>query len=330
MAAKVLKVLAPLYLEKHVQVHASPAGTGFFAGQAAHYREALAKSENALKEFGADASVNPLQQRDIVVAKLSDFQADLQNTRALIASTQNRIKDLRRQLGTVTPRQTTTLRNVQNPQLEEKLRGTLLDLELKRTDLLTKYQPTYRAVQEVETQIQQSKDALAEMHKNPMKEDTTDVDPVYAWVNGELAKAEADKTALQARATATERSIATYEDNARRLDKLALQQTDLQRDAKAQEANYLLYNQKMEESRISEQLDRQRVVNVALAEEPTVPVLPSHPRILYAGAFGMIMAFFWAVVLWLRDRLDPSLRTPDEVNALLGIPVLAAIPSQTA
>jgi len=72
------------------------------------------------------------------------------------------------------------------------------------------------------------------------------------------------------------------------------------------------------------------VVNVALAEEPTVPVLPSHPRILYAGAFGMIMAFFWAVVLWLRDRLDPSLRTPDEVNALLGIPVLAAIPSQTA
>lgn len=329
MAAKVLKALAPLYLQKHIQVHASPAGTGFFAEQAVRYRESLEKSENALKTFGSDASVNPLQERDIVVTKLSDFKVNLQQTRAGILSAQNRINDLRRQFSAVNPRQTTTLRNVQNPQLEEKLRGTLLDLELKRTDLLTKYQPTYRAVQEVDAQIQQSRDALAEMHKNPMKEDTTDVDPVYAWVKAELAKAEADKASLEAHATATERSIANYEQNALRLNTLALQQTGLQREAKAQEANYLLYTQKLEESRISEEFDRQRVVNVALAEEPSVPVLPSHPRILYAAAIGMMMTFFWAILLWLRDRLDPSLRTPDEVIALLGIPVLAAIPSQT-
>ena len=49
------------------------------------------------------------------------------------------------------------VRNSDNPQLLEQLKSTLLNLELKRTDLLTKYEPTYRLVQEVDQQIADAK-----------------------------------------------------------------------------------------------------------------------------------------------------------------------------
>jgi len=38
----------------------------------------------------------------------------------------------------------------------ERMKSKLLELELKRTELLTKFEPTYRPVQEVEEQIAQN------------------------------------------------------------------------------------------------------------------------------------------------------------------------------
>ena len=50
--------------------------------------------------------------------------------------------------------------NADNPQLQEKLKSKLLELELRRTELMTKFQPSYRLVQEVDQQIAQAKTAI--------------------------------------------------------------------------------------------------------------------------------------------------------------------------
>ena len=56
---------------------------------------------------------------------------------------------------------TTVVRNSDNPQLLQQLKSTLLNLQLKRTELLTKYEPTYRLVQEVDQQIADAKNAIS-------------------------------------------------------------------------------------------------------------------------------------------------------------------------
>ena len=43
------------------------------------------------------------------------------------------------------------------------------------------------------------------------------------------------------------------------------------REAKANEDNYLLYLHKREEARIEEALDRTRILNVGMVEQPTDP-----------------------------------------------------------
>ena len=83
---------------------------------------------------------------------------------------------------------------------------------------------------------------------------------------------------------------------------------------------------KREEARISDALDQRGIVNVAIAQKPEVPALPTKSTfsialltLLLAGAGSLGTAFAF-------DYLDPSFRTPDELANYLGSPVLAALP----
>ncbi len=177
-------------------------------------------------------------------------------------------------------RMVTQVRNADDATLLSQLRANLLTLELKRTELLGKFEPSYRPVQEIETQIAQTRAALAVAEKSQLHEETTDRDPTHEWTREELAKAKADLAGLQARAQATALTVQSYRANARSLERNEVVQDDLIRTVKATEENYLLYRRKEEEARISDALDRRRIINVAIAEAATVPSLPSSHRSL--------------------------------------------------
>jgi uncharacterized protein involved in exopolysaccharide biosynthesis len=204
-----------------------------------------------------------------------------------------------------------------------------LTLELKRIELLGTFQPSYPPVREVEKQIAETRAAIAASEKMPLVEETTDRDPTYEWVRSELAKAKSELATLQARATASAQTLQTYREKTRRLDRVEFVQQDLMRDAKLAEQNYMVYFRKQEEARISGALDRQRIMNVAIAEAATVPFLPSGPPRLLILILGGILASLVSVGSALAlDYWDPSFRTPQEVEAFLEIPVAAAMPKK--
>src|SRR5207302_9873384 len=109
----------------------------------------------------------------------ADMEGDLKTTRANIVETSQRIRKLEAQLGRLPSRETAQVRTSDNPQLMERMKTTLLDLELKRTDLLAKFEPTYRPVQQAEQQLAQTKAAIAAAEKAPLRDETTDRDPTY-------------------------------------------------------------------------------------------------------------------------------------------------------
>ena len=203
--------------------------------------------------------------------------------------------------------------------IRDRLRSNLLTLEVKRTELLEKFEPTYRPVQDVEAEIAQTRTALAEAEKSQLHEETTDRDPTYEWNREELAKAKADLAGLQARAEATALTVQSYRENARSLEQKEVAQDDLIRTVKATEDNYMLYLRKQEEARISDELDRKRIINVAIAESATVPVLPANNRALTV-LIGLLLGSLTSVVVALgSEYLDPTFRTSDELLSLIHI-----------
>jgi uncharacterized protein involved in exopolysaccharide biosynthesis len=327
LAAKVLNSLASLYLEKHLAMHRAAGQFEFFHQQADEYRKALANAEEKLTKFSQEQGVvDPTLEKDISVRKLAELEANAKGAHAAIAVSRQRIRTLESQLATLPDRQTTQVRTSDNPQLMQNMKSKLLELELKRTELLSKFEPTYRPVQEVEEQIAQTHAAIAAAEKAPLRDETTDRDPTYEALRSELAKAKAELAGTEAGAAATTALVRSYRSDNEQLDRKELLHQDMVRSAKADEENYMLYLRKAEEARISDALDRQRFSNVVVAEPAAVPFVPQARWVLVIGLGILLASLASAVSAFVVDRSDPSFRTPEEVESFLGAPVVAAFP----
>jgi uncharacterized protein involved in exopolysaccharide biosynthesis len=329
-SARVLNTLAELYLQKHLEVHRPPGAVDFFHQESQQFRNRLTEAQAKLIDSNRQANVISSQfEKESALQKLTEFESTLEQTEGFIAETQQRIGILEKQVVTVPTRMVTQVRKLDDGPLLSQLRATLLNLELKRTELLQKFEPTYRAVQELEAQISQTRAALEEAERSQLHEETTDRDPTNLMLSGDLAKARADLAGLQARAEATARTVQMYRQNARSLESKEITQNDLLRTVKAEEERYLLYLRKEEEARISDALDRKRIINVAIAEAATVPPFPSNHRLMTLLVGLLLAAVMSFGTAWSAEYLDPTFRTPDEVKSFLNVPVLAALPKSS-
>ena len=329
-AEVVLQTLSRLYFEKHLEVHRPPGALNFFQAQTDEYRKQLKENESAMTKFADDKGVveAPLS-RELTVRRLNDFEAELKEARSAVAETEQRIQVLEQEQSSTAARLTTSVKTAGNPYLEQQLRTSLLNLELKRTELLSKFAPDYRPVQEVEEQIAQTKTALENALNNPVREETTDRDATHEMIKSELAKARADLRALQSKVASTSKNVDQYREQARMLNETEIGQQDLVRKTKTAEENYLLYSRKEEEARISDALDQQRIVNVSVAQPPSAPPSSVRPRWLINLAAGFLLALCASVIIaMVSDYIDRSFRTPDEVEIYLNVPVLAALPAE--
>jgi uncharacterized protein involved in exopolysaccharide biosynthesis len=280
-----------------------------------------------LQDFSrAQNSVRPEIVRDEMLQQLTTLNGDIAATGAEIAQTKNRLRTLEEQAQKVPARMTTSVRTLDNEQLMQQLKGTLLTLDLKRTELLSKYQEDYRPVQEVEQEIQRTRAAIAAEDAAPLRESTTDVDPTHTLVAVERTKAEADLSGLSARQATMQDTARRYQSVIHELENKGRLEQDLQREVKAGEENYLLYVQKREQSRITDALDQMRILNVVVVQQPSVPALPLHSPWMLAIAGLLVAAMVSVVAVFMLDFFDSSFHAPHEIEAMLNIPVLAAVP----
>ena len=330
-AAKVLQALADAYMEKHTRVHRPRGELDFFEQQRGESRLQLEEAKDKLLQFSARHGVVwAAQQRDLALQKLSEVDAVNRQTRIQMAETEQRVTELQNLLSTLPERTTTQVRIADNPDLLKALKSNLLDLKQKRTQLLTKFEPTHRLVQEVDQQIAQAESAINAENSLPLRDETTDKNTHYEWAKSELQRARVDLKALQARASAAASEEAAYRNMAQQFGDDAITQDDLLSTEKAAQENYLLYVKKQEEARMDDALDNHGIVNVAVAEEPKVPALPVLSTwtvlligLVAAGASGTGAAF-------VADYLDPAFRSPEEVLAYLNVPVLASLPMRSS
>jgi uncharacterized protein involved in exopolysaccharide biosynthesis len=329
--ACVLQTLGKLYLEKHLRLQRPAGAFDFFAQETDKYQQALTESERRLIDFTtAEGIAAPDILRTDMAQQLIATQANLYHTRHAIAADKQRIENIKEQMGITPARSYTAEASISANLLLDQLQSSLLAAQLKRTQLLMKYDSSYPLVKEIEEEIAQTKEAIANAEKAKYVNKTTDRDPTFEYLRQDQAKTEADLASEEATATALMNTIRTVQSELVSLDVKAVQQAKLLREAKANESNYLLYLNKREQERTSDALDQKRIANVAIAVPATVPVLPAHSpfRVVFLGFFLAMLGGITAG--YLAELIDPSFRTPDEVAEVLNISVVTSVPRQAA
>lgn len=329
LSARVLQTLATLYKQKHAEVHRPVGAFQFFEREASDYGSQLAETEARLRRFdAANGLADSGTQEQLALQQISQLQAKLDEDHAAIRAAQDRADRLTKEQSASPLRQTTVIRKSENAEVLAQMESTLLSLELRRREMLTKYAPDYPLVLETNAQIADAEKAISDAQRTQLEEVTTDRTPAQDWIATELAKTETDRAGLEAETASIDRDLLYAKSNAMRINREAAEQADLVRNVKTAEENYLLYVRKREEARISDLLDQKRIVNVSVAEAATVPTFPiqNWPWILAFGFFGAGAASVGTA--YAADRLDSTFHSPDELGRYLDLKVLAAIPEK--
>jgi uncharacterized protein involved in exopolysaccharide biosynthesis len=327
-AALVLRKLRDLYLEKHVKLHRPPGTFEFFKAQADQYEEQLQASEKQFSDFQQSMNVVSLnQQKEQTVLKLTDTRSKLLETETALREASERIDRIQQQLKTVEPRIVTQSRALPNQYSAERLNTMIVELQNKRTQLLTKFRPEDRLVKEVDQQIAQTRAALQKAIKETSVEQATDLNPLRLNLEGDLARARTDQAGARGRLETLTSQVKQYDTQLSRLESITAEYDDMSRKVKQAEESYQLYNKKQEEARIADELDQNKITNVSIAEAPVQPQLPSKPNrpvnLILGLALGLVLAAGCVVT---AELLRETVNTPRELEALLGYPVLAALP----
>src|SRR5207253_10832162 len=110
----------------------------------------------------------------------------------------------------------------------------------------------------------------------------------------------------------------------KKLESNTTRHNDLQRELKEAEDNYQLYAKKREEARITDELDRQKITNVSIAEAATAAQIPSSPNRPLNLVLGVVLAAFLSLgSVFSAEMLSDAVYTPRQLEGLTGAPVLA-------
>ncbi len=328
VAARVLRKLQELYFEKHLKLH-RPAGTyEFFKAQADQSESQLRTAEKDLSNFQQSNNVVSLaQQKELNVLKLSESKAKLLETEAFLKEVSERIARGEQQLRALAPRIVTQSRALPNQYSAERLNTMLVELQNKRTQLLTKFRPEDRLVKEVDNQIRTTRAALDKAARESATEESTDLNPLRQTVESELTRAKVDQAGALGKRGMLAGQVGQYESQLSRLEGITAEFEDLTRRVKQSEETYALYNKKQEEARITDELDQNKITNVSVAEAPVQPQLPAKPNRPVNLVLGVSLGLLLSVgSVFAAEFFRQTVNTPRELEALTGQSILAALP----
>src|SRR6266853_1652575 len=331
LAAAVLKKLSDLYFEKHLKLHHPTGASDFFKDKADEYESQLKQAENRLAEFQQSNNLVVLsQQKDLTLQKTAEAKSKLLESEAALNEATNRIKRVEQQIAATPKRIVTQSKSIPAQYSAERLNTMMVELQNRRTQLLTKFRPDDRLVREVDAQIRTTREALAKAESQTATEQATDLNPLRQTLETEYSRARLEQTGAQARRDTLAAQLRDYEGSLRKLAGNTTKHNDLQRQVKEAEDNYQLYAKKREEARIADELDRQKITNVSIAEAPAVPRIPSSPNRPLNLVLGIFVAAFLSLgTVFSAEMLGDTIHTPRQLEGLTGATVLATVPESS-
>jgi uncharacterized protein involved in exopolysaccharide biosynthesis len=328
MAATVVNTLIKYYLDRHLQVFKSPQSSSFFQRQKNILGEKLMQAETNLEDFKKQHDLSSLdKQKTLLLEQQAKLRAALNQALSEEAETENRLRELRMQLARTPKTVPQDEVSDHNPYLINTLQARLVELQLKEKKLLLKYTEENRLVRNIKEEIQIVQNKLTEQENKLYGMSRSGLNPTYQRLHNDLLQNEAELKALHAKRLTQSAQRVEYQQELEGLSRIEVELRQLKQEVDVDRENYKLYLSKMEESRISDAMDTNKMANVSLIEAAQPPIKPVSPKVflniilsIFLGSFGGLgLAFF-------LEYLDDSLEDIRDVEEYLQVPVLASVP----
>ena len=309
-AAAVANAVAEAYAEQNLERRSGgnkDAGI-WLAVQQQELKKKLEASEDVLYKFMADndilnvsfdSQIGEIKQRlDAFNTNLATVQAD-RVRRSLDAQALREAHE--------NPVLIYSMREIQGATVVSSLKTKLIDLKARRSELLDRYQDAHPRVQEVDAQI-------IELNAQLKNE-----------IEGIVLGMERDQASLETTESGLKRMITEVRDREARLNHLSLEYFRLKRDVETNTKLYDMVTNRMKEADITSALPFN---NVRVVDRALVPKSHFRPSVPLNALIALLLGlFFGLLVALVLELLDTTIKSQEDVKAILKIPFLGMLPA---
>ncbi len=327
-AYSVMTRLLSAFLNRQKDLGQPSQAPKFFTDEAARYKKAWEDAQAQLVQYQVDHQiVSVLDKESLTEKQLFELDSQLRAADVMVRETQGRIAAEEAEIKSQPRRVDTTELSSQLAATMDSLNTQLVTLTLKRTELLTKYVPTDRLVQEVDTELAQVNAALKDMKNGRTSSVTTNVNPTWLAADEELS---VSRSLLRATVAQREQLAAEVADLKKQLDTVARDSAEynlLDNKVTELQTNYVLFAKKRDEAIANSGMDQLRLLNVAVLENPTYSPDPVRPRPLLDTLLALFTAVFVAgFAVFVAEVTRSNFTSARDLDALKTREVLATVP----
>jgi succinoglycan biosynthesis transport protein ExoP len=276
--------------------------SGWLNSQLSDLKENLGKSQAQMMGYQRDLGIVGIEPKDSVyVSSLEELNKQLADAEVDRMVKEAKLKAIKSSTPNVIDAAA-----VQDPALQG-LKGQLTQLRSQYSLMSQTYGSAYGPLASLKTQIDQLQHNLAD-------EEAAQVERVQK----EFDAAQNNEDMLRKSLSEQEQSV--YKNGAKGV------QYEFARSE--YEANRILYDglqQRLQEAGIMAGL---HTTSIRIVDNADIPVFPSHPRkranLAVGGAIGLMIGFALAILF---ESLDTNLKTMNDIEQALQLPLLAAVPS---
>lgn len=307
LAATIANEIASQYINTSIELRRLPQASGFYLDKLNKEKEELAQLQNEFMKLRERSRVvNYDAEMDLKLESRASFERRLTEVRTEILSKQAKIQKIREFIAQNTD-VLVPIPEIAAVRIVEDLNYRLVNLRIELESLLRRYTEEERQVQLLKGQIAETENQLRAEVRKIVDRETVD-----------LNKLEAERDALSASVAQIDAEILSktgVESEYRNMQQRITDKQEIVSDLNKK------YTDSLYAGESDARLGRVRQISPALT-----PGDPVSPNLRMALLFGIPLALLigLATVMAL-DYFDRSFSTPERVEEILGLPVLASI-----
>lgn len=307
LAAEVANALADAYVHQNLALKLAAARDAltWLTTQVTDLKTKLNESELALQRYKEQAGLVSIEEKQtLTVKKLAEFNSAYIEAKAKRLEMETRLAELRKAARRPDLLEASPV--VINNPLIQRLKGQAVELEVQRSKLLQVYKEKHPEVLKVQSQL----DEITRRIRDEVERLAQSVESEY--------------NVLKAREAAMLAAVNQYRDEAQTLAKKEIQYGILKREADSNQQLYEMLLKRLKETSLSQGLDTS---NIRIVEPAVPPARPAKPRKILNVALAVVVGLTLGVSLaFFVEYMDATVRTPEQVERALGVPILALIP----
>jgi uncharacterized protein involved in exopolysaccharide biosynthesis len=296
-AQAIVSRLVDLSLDRHMTINRTPGAFKLLAQQAARLDARVRQTEEELRTLKSQTSlVSAEAQRQILATRVGRLDDELLQATVNLSAAEAEVAALEKEVARLPRMQVTaTTRGVPN-QAADLMRGQLYTLQLKELELLARHPEEHPEVKLIRRQTAAAKEILAR-EEATREQITSGPSRLHEDLQQALVRQQTQIVALRTRKQSLQLQQQHERDELKRFLADELRIARLQRRLELDVAQQRKYAENLEQGRIDQALQSERISNISVVQSATHEVKPIRPRWSINLGFGLLFALAGAAGL---------------------------------